>query len=269
MSYHAIITGSTDGIGKLAAQELARLGHRIFLHGRSAEKLEKTRKEILSELPEARVDTLTGDLSDFSSIADLTREGFDRLDRIDILINNAGIYHSAQSTTPEGLDMRFMVNYIAPMMTTHAWLPLLRKSDHRRVVNLSSAAQSPVDLAALRGEVSLTESTAYAQSKLALTSWSFQLDEEHEELTVVALNPGSLLNTKMVSEAFGKYWSPAEKGSQKICELALASKIENEPNAYYDNDQERYTRAHKDAYDQEKQSELREVSLQIIEKYKV
>ncbi|ACN15527.1 putative short-chain dehydrogenase (SDR-family protein) [Desulforapulum autotrophicum HRM2] len=94
---------------------------------------------------------------------------------IDVLINNAGIYNSAESRNKDGQDIRFAVNYLAPYVLTDRLLPLLKKASDARIINLSSAAQALVSHEALTGKENLSEGDAYAQSKLALTMWSFYL----------------------------------------------------------------------------------------------
>ena len=121
-----------------------------------------------------------------------------------MLINNAGIFKTPEPITQDGLDVRFAVNTIAPYLLTQKLLPLLGASG--RVINLSSAAQSPVDPEALAGRVRLSDDlTTYAQSKLALTMWSrsMALSLKDEGPVIIAVNPGSLLGTKMVKEGFG------------------------------------------------------------------
>ncbi len=267
MRQQILITGSTDGIGKIAANQLAQLGHKVFIHGRNPDKLKSTLSEIKSAIPDAQIESILGDLSDFASIRTMSDDLLNKTDSLDILIHNAGIYNSPMDRTKDGLDIRFMVNYLAPIVLSQNWMPLFEKSTKKRIVSLSSAAQSSISLAALRGEQTMQASEAYAQSKLAITSWSFDLGIEHPELSAVALNPGSLLNTKMVAEAFGKHWSPAEKGSDKICQLALADSIENTPYSYYDNDAGKYARAHADAYDEDKRSQLKATTIDILAKF--
>ncbi|MEM1003247.1 MAG: SDR family NAD(P)-dependent oxidoreductase, partial [Bacteroidota bacterium] len=196
------------------------------------------------------------DLSDFNSIQKMIDEISSDFSKLDVLINNAGVYNSPKQLTNDHLDMRFAVNYFAPYQLTNGLLPFLEKSSAPRVINLSSAAQSMVSIDALLGKTLITEQNAYAQSKLALTMWSFYLSNKEKNLNVIAVNPGSLLNTKMVQQAFGQHWSSADKGAVILHKLALSEEFKNSSGKYFDNDKGDFNNAHADAYNQEKINEL-------------
>ena len=251
-----LITGSTDGIGKLAAEKLAHEGHHLYLHGRNAEKLARVIAEMKVKCGNGHIDGFVADLSSFESVKKMTDEVLEKLPKLDVLINNAGIYKSANARNADGLDLRFVVNYLAPYYQTNAWLPLLEKGANARIINLSSAAQKSVDLAVLKGEKQDTEQATYAQSKLALTMWSYELAKTLNYITVIPLNPGSLLNTNMVKEAFGHHWSSAEKGAQIIYQLAVSEQYAGITGKYFDNDHGAFGRPHADVYDEGKIQEL-------------
>jgi NAD(P)-dependent dehydrogenase (short-subunit alcohol dehydrogenase family) len=122
-------------------------------------------------------------------------------------------------------------------------------------------------LTALTGEEEIGAQRAYAQSKLALTMWSFYLAQQWPFATVVAVNPGSLLNTKMVKEAFGQHWAPVDKGAQILNELALVDHFANATGKYFDNDIGDFNMAHTDAYASQKVTELLRVTQSIIASY--
>jgi NAD(P)-dependent dehydrogenase (short-subunit alcohol dehydrogenase family) len=135
-----------------------------------------------------------------------------------------------------GLDVRFVVNTIAPYLLTQRLLPMLGTSG--RVVNLSSAAQSPVDLDALAGKRRLGEMPAYAQSKLALTMWSFELARKlgKNGPAIIAVNPGSMLGSKMVKEAYGVAGGDLRIGADILCRAALTDEFAAASGQYFDND---------------------------------
>ena len=241
MTKTILITGSTDGIGKLAALKLAEAGHQVYVHGRNADKLASVIAEVKAVATRAAVDNIDGfvaDFSDLNAVRKMAAEVNEKLPKLDVLINNAGIYTTASPTTKDGLDVRFVVNYLAPYELTNALLPLLKKSSKARIVNLSSAAQAPISYKAFAGQDRLADKDAYAQSKLALTMWSMDLAETvaADDINVIAVNPGSLLNTKMVDEAYGEYWSPADKGANILTELAISDEFANDTGKYFDND---------------------------------
>lgn len=247
-----LITGSTDGIGKLAAIKLAKDGHQIVLHGRNSEKLQQTISETKELASNENIQGFVSDLSDFSSIQKIITELNKAYSKIDILINNAGVFKSSNQQNQDGIDLRFAVNYFAPYLLTQGLLPLLKNSDSPGVINLSSAAQAPISIDALKGIETLSSQESYAQSKLALTMWSFAFANEHPDILTIAVNPGSLLNTKMAIEAYGQYWSTADKGANIIYDLAILDQFTNRSGKYFDNDKGIFSNAHHDAYDQEK-----------------
>ena len=251
-----LITGSTDGIGKITAIKLAKDGHQMLIHGRNSEKLKQTISEIKTISNTKNVNGLVADLSDFGSIQKMVAKLVNEYSKIDVLINNAGVYNSLNQTNNNDLDMRFAVNYFAPYILSNSIRSLLQKSSSPRVINLSSAAQSNVSFEALHGTEELTVQTAYAQSKLALTMWSFYFAKKNPEICTIAVNPGSLLNTKMVQEAFGQHWSSADKGADILYDLAISIKYLNSSGAYFDNDKGSFNKAHSDAYNQEKITRL-------------
>lgn len=259
-----IITGSTDGIGKLAAIQLAKDGHEIYIHGRNEAKLFNVISEIQSISKNQDVKGFVADLSTMTAVKQLAKDIKATVSKIDVLINNAGVYNSKISQTSDGLDMRFAVNYFAPYVLTNELLSLFEKAESPRLINLSSAAQSPVSLAALTGKTTISEQVAYAQSKLALTMWSFHLAAKQSQLQVIAVNPGSLLNTNMVKEAFGTHWSSADKGADILYNLAVSEVHKGITGKYFDNDKGMYGNAHTDAYDEEKIAVLLQQTADIL-----
>ena len=252
MSKSILITGSTDGIGKLAAEKLAKEGHAIYLHGRNPQKLEKLVSAIKQESGNEQIKGFVADFSDLDAVKSMADNVLTEISTLDVLINNAGVFKSPTDQTKEGLDIRFVVNYLAPYMLTQALLPVLEKASAPRIINLSSAAQAPVSLEALAGKKRLSFRESYAQSKLALTMWSFHLAKAHPHMTVIPVNPGSLLNTNMVREGFGTFWSSADKGGKILYDLAVSAEYEGQSGKYFDNDkgQEKgaFGEAHADAY---------------------
>ncbi|MEX0273472.1 MAG: SDR family NAD(P)-dependent oxidoreductase [Flavobacteriaceae bacterium] len=255
-----LITGSTDGIGKLTALKLAREGHQVYLHGRNAEKLATTISEVKDIAKNEDIKGYVADFSDLDSVKHMAQQISNDVSHIDILINNAGVYKSNISQTKNGVDIRFAVNYFAPYVLTRALLPLLQNGQDTRLINLSSAAQSAVSLEALLGQESISVGEAYAQSKLALTMWSFHMAKSVPDITVIAVNPGSLLNTKMVKEAFGNHWSPADKGVDILYELALSEDHKDASGTYFDNDKGYFGKAHPEAYNKREIDQLIQVT---------
>lgn len=246
-----LITGSTDGIGKLTALKLAQKGHQVYIHSRDSEKLDSVIAGIKSKTGNQNIGGFQGDFSSLDAVKKMADQIKKDLLGIDILINKAGILKSRESLNKEGLDIRFVVNFLAPSLLTELLIPLLKKGKDPRIINLSSAAQAPVSFSALKGKQILSQQESYAQSKLALTMYSFDLARTHEQIGVIAVNPGSLLNTKMVAQAYGRHCSSADKGADILYDLAVSTAYNGVTGKYFDNDQGCFAQAHPDAYDKD------------------
>ena len=258
MSKTILITGSTDGIGLEAAKKLAEQGHRVLLHGRNPEKLQKVADE-LSSIGE--IESYTADLTDMDAVRSMAKQVSDKHETLDVLMNNAGILKSPNSRTKYGIDIRFVVNSFAPCLLTELLLPLLKKADKGRVINLSSAAQAPVNPQDMKGNMQgkggdLSTMAAYSQSKLALTMWSFHLAESlgGDGPAVIALNPGSLIDTKMVQEGFGHAAKDITVGTDILVRAALSDEFANANGQYFDNDSNQFADPHPDCLDPAKRS---------------
>lgn len=252
-----LVTGSTDGIGLETAGMLVSLGHNVLLHGRNPAKLEKAEKA-LSAIPDGgRVESHVADLSRLADVDALAKAVAEKHAELDMLINNAGVYSAPDLVTPDGLDVRFAVNTIAPYLLTQRLLPLLGASG--RVINLSSAAQSPVNPDALAGRSRVSDDfTTYGQSKLALTMWSrsMGLSLGDNGPAIIAVNPGSMLGTKMVKEAFGATGKDIRIGANILRLAALADEFASASGKYFDNDSGRFASPHPDALDSGKTREI-------------
>tara|TARA_R110002096_G_scaffold14719_6_gene51822 strand:+ start:679 stop:1518 length:840 start_codon:yes stop_codon:yes gene_type:complete len=257
MTKTILITGSTDGIGFETAKALYAQGHRIVLHGRSATKLAATEAALRKLSNDGQTEAYLADISSMTDVVALGEALVANDEKIDVVINNAGVFHSADTFTDDGLDMRFAVNTLAPCLLTQRLLPLLQTG--ARVVNLSSAAQSPVDLEALAGKVRIPDQfNAYAQSKLALTMWSATMARLHQArgLIFVAVNPGSLLATKMVKEGFGRDGNDIRIGSDILVRAALGEEFADASGKYFDNDKGGFGPPHLDALDSAKTAQV-------------
>lgn len=255
MAKTLLLTGATDGIGLETAKVLASQGHTVLLHGRNPSKLETVAAE-LTKLPGAgRLETYVADLSDLAEVDALADAVARKHQTLDVLINNAGVFKTSAPLTADGLDVRFVVNTIAPYLLTKKLLPLLGPSG--RVVNLSSAAQAPVDLRALTGKIRLADMEAYAQSKLAITMWSRQMAEAHKDgPMIVAVNPGSLLATKMVREGFGTSGNDITIGTDILTRAALSDEFAVASGKYFDNDAGRFASPHPDGLNTRKSDDV-------------
>jgi len=256
MSKTILLTGATDGIGLETAKRLVTQGYSLLVHGRNAEKLTATMDLLSQQGGKVSIESFQADLSRRAEVEDLASRIRARHSRLDIIINNAGVYKTAGSTAVRGIDLRILVNTVAPYLLTRQLLPLMPAN--ARVINLSSAAQAPVDPDTFFGEKRLADDEAYAQSKLALTMWTFHLASElgSSGPAVIAVNPASLLATKMVKEAYGLEGNDLGIGAEILVRASLDEEFANASGLYYDNDQRCFADPHPQALNPEHNKHL-------------
>ncbi|MEL0646405.1 SDR family NAD(P)-dependent oxidoreductase [Pseudoalteromonas agarivorans] len=260
MNKTILLTGATDGIGLETAKMLLAQGHTVLLHGRNKDKLNTVQASLNADYPQGSTVSYVADLSDMAQVQALAKNVLSDLQQadmiLDVLINNAGVYKLANITTKAGLDARFAVNTIAPYLLTKLLLPAMNTQS--RVVNVSSAAQSSINFESLVGNRPLSDSVAYAQSKLAITMWSRHLGLALKGTgpLVVSVNPKSLLGSKMVKDAYGLDGGDLKLGADIFCRAALSDEFKEATGLYFDNDAERFAPPHPDALNNDKTQQL-------------
>jgi NAD(P)-dependent dehydrogenase (short-subunit alcohol dehydrogenase family) len=263
-----LITGSTDGVGKLVAQRLAEGGARVLLHGRNREKGEGVLAESRARTGSDRIEFYLADLASLDDVRRLAAEVSGKHDRLDVLINNAGIGFGPRGAmrrevSRDGHELRFAVNYLSGFLLTHLLLPALKKSGAARVVNVASAGQYPIDF----DDVMLTRgyegTRAYRQSKLAQVMFTIDLADRLKEagVTVNCLHPATFMNTNMVRESGYAPASSVDDGADAILHLATAPELDGTTGLYFDG--KRPARANGQAYDADARRRLRDLSLSL------
>jgi NAD(P)-dependent dehydrogenase (short-subunit alcohol dehydrogenase family) len=251
-----LVTGATDGLGKRVAFELAAGGATVLLHGRSRKRLEATLEEAREGTGSEKLGLYLADLSSLGEVRTLADRVLTEQDRLDVLVNNAGVIAGERRESGDGYELTFAVNYLAHFLLTHLLLPLLRDSAPARVVNVASAGQSPIDFDDVMLERGYGGMKAYTQSKLAQVIFTFELAERlgASGVTVNALHPASLMDTKMVLETFGRSMSTVEEGAEATVRLAASPELEGVTGRYFDGTRE--GRAERQAYDEEARKRL-------------
>ena len=264
MSKTILITGSTDGIGLETAKMLAEKGENIIIHGRNKEKVKKV-EGVLKEINNTvEVKSIVADLSELDKVREMAEILLKECPQIDVLINNAGVLVVDNTKTKDNLETRFVVNTIAPYLLTKLLLPIIKEDG--RIINLSSAAQSPVDLSSLKEWKPMSHDEAYAQSKLAIAMWSIELAKEHKDgPSILAVNPKSFLGSKMVKEAYKTEGHDLRIGADLLTRMAISKEFEDITGKYYDNDFGHFDNPHPYALDDYNRAELIRVMDEILE----
>jgi NAD(P)-dependent dehydrogenase (short-subunit alcohol dehydrogenase family) len=261
----ALITGSTDGVGRVVAKRLADSGWRVLVHGRDRERGESLVAEI--KAAGGAAEFLSADLSSMAEVRGLADAVQKATSRLDLLINNAGlgsgVSRTTRRTSADGHELLFAVNYLTGFLLTHLLLPLVKNGTPARIVNVSSVGQQAIDF----GDVMLTHgysgSRAYCQSKLAQIL--FTIDLAHalagSGVTVNALHPATYMNTTMVRQSGVTPIGSVEDGADAILKLAVSPELDGKSGLYFNGQRE--ARADAQAYDADARRRLKALSLEL------
>lgn len=263
----ALVTGATAGLGRAVAKALARDGRHVLVHGRDARRAAAVVQEIRRS-----GGTAQSYLADFGSL-DQTRALAEEVraehGALQLLVNNAGVGtgrppYRRRKLSADGHELRFAVNYLAPVLLARRLVPALAKGAPARIVNVGSSGQAPIDFADLRMDAGYSGIQAYFRSKFALAAGTFDLAEELEDrgITVNCLHPASLMNTHMVRQALIPPMSTVGTGVKAVLNLAVGPAGGTLTGRYFDGVNE--ARAHAGTYDAATRSRLREVTADLL-----
>ena len=212
-----LVTGATDGIGKVSARVLAELGAKVIIVGRNPEKSAIVLAELRSISGNENIDLLMADLAVMQEVRDLAEQVINRYDRIDVLLNNAGGYFTKHEITSDGLEMTFALNHMSYFLLTNKLMELLKYSAPARIVNVSSDAHYGVDIEFknLNGEQEYKAWKAYQKSKLANVLFTYELLKKVPgNITVNCLHPGFVATN--FGHNNGWFFGPVLKIAQRI-----------------------------------------------------
>jgi len=240
-----LVTGANSGIGKATALGLARLGGTVVMACRSATRGETARQDVVRDSGNSRVYLEIVDLASEESTRSFAEEFKRKYPRLDVLINNAGVYTAHREVTLDGLERTFEVNYLSGFLLTHLLLDLLKKSAPSRIVNVSSSAHSggTIHFDDLQGEQRYGGFGAYGQSKLAQVLFTRELARRLEgtRVTVNACHPGVIRTnlgmggTSAVVRFVRLFFKGPEKGAQTPIYLAVSPEVERVTGQYFAN----------------------------------
>jgi NAD(P)-dependent dehydrogenase (short-subunit alcohol dehydrogenase family) len=259
----ALVTGSTDGVGRVVAERLGEMGARVLVHGRDRARGEAVVADIRAGGGNAEL--LIADLAALAEVRRLAEAVRNTTDQLDILINNAGIGSAgaARQTSADGHELRFAVNYLAGFLLTYLLLPLVKQSAPARIVNVASAGQQAIDFADVMLTRGYSGSRAYCQSKLGQILFTVDLAHELDGsgVTVNALHPATYMNTTMVRRAGVTPISTVEEGAEAILNLAAGPALAGRSGLYFNGLRE--ARADRQAYDADARARLRALSREL------
>ncbi len=193
----AVVTGSNTGLGLATAEALAGAGAEVVLAVRNLDKGDAARAQILGTYPEATVHLQSLDLGSLDSVRAAAAELSERHDRLDLLINNAGLMYTKWQTTSDGFEMQMGVNHLGHFALTNLLLERLMSTENSRIVAVSSVAhkiRSTLDPATMMSGEKYDRVAAYGRSKLANLLFTYELQRRLEAAgsTTIALaaHPG-------------------------------------------------------------------------------
>jgi len=254
-----VVTGSTGGLGREVARRIASRGAHVVVHGRNRDRGMELVREIEREgMGSARF--YAADLASFAQVRELAEVILRDYDRLDVLVNNAGIGSAPDERllSEDGHELRFQVNYLSGFLLTRMLLPRLLESAPSRIVNVSSLAQTPIDFEDVMIDQNFSGGRAYAQSKLAQVLFTFDLAAELAGTGVIvnSLHPATYMDTGMVRRAGVRPRATVAEGADAVMQLVTSSDIAC--GQFYNG--LRPARANAQAYDTEARQRLRRLS---------
>lgn len=236
-----LITGGNGGIGKVTARELAKLGADVVVAAREAQKTQDALAELATH---GSVEHLPVDLASLASVRQAARAYLERFDRLDVLINNAGVFPTKLTLTEDGFEAQIGVNHLAHFVLTDALLDCLKASAPSRVVTVTSKLHKggAIDFDSFRGGQKYSAQKAYGQSKLANVLFALELAERLQGTGVTSncLHPGAVRTDIMrqvpgiVRWLVNLSFVDVDKGAQTSIMLATDADLAAVTGQYYD-----------------------------------
>src|SRR3954454_16642516 len=262
----ALITGSTDRVGRYVAGKLAAAGARVLIHGRDRDRAETLGDEI-RRAGRGEAIFYQADLSSPAGARELADAVLADHKRLDIFVSDAGIGSRSRGAgrleSADGYELRFAVNYLSGFLLAYTLLPLLKASAPSRIVNVASLGQHPIDFDDVMITKDYSGSRAYAQSKLAQIMFTIDLARElaGSGVTVNSLHPATYMNTTMVREGGITPMSTVEQGGDAILHLATGDGVAAKTGLFFNGMRE--AQANAQAYDPAARRRLHELSLEL------
>lgn len=246
MKKRVLVTGGTSGIGKQTALELAKLDYEVILLSRSAEKGERVRQELVRKSGNPDIKMYKADLSSFSSIRSFAYEFKKNCDKLDVLVNNAGVYLAKRYLNEDGIELTFATNHLGPFLLTNLLLDLLKKSNSARIINVSSAAHAGTrfDFDDYNKTRKYSGFGTYGESKLCNVLHSYELADRLKEYSITSnvLHPGFIASSfaknngllyKIGVTLLRPFAKSVNKGAETSVYLASSDEVEGITGKYF------------------------------------
>jgi retinol dehydrogenase 14 len=272
-----LVTGATSGIGRATAQALAGMGRSLVILGRDPSALEAVSAEIRASTGNDAVEVLHADLGSLDSIRDAADRFRVNHDRLDVLINNAGLQWFHRTVTVDGFETTFAVNYLAPFLLTNLLLDVLERSAPSRIVNVTSTAlrRGRIDFEDLQGAQRFEGMQAYNNSKLAIVLFTYELARRLEGTGVSAncVHPGVVrtnmghgerppLRWRLLITLSRPFMRTPEQGARTSVYAATAAELEGVSGRFFANGRE--ARTSESSYDADLAKRLWDVSAALV-----
>ena len=242
-----LVTGATDGIGRVTALKLAQTGAKIILVGRNAAKGERVIAEIKRVSGNAEIEFELADLSSQQDIRALAKRLDDRLPHLDVLVNNVGAWFDRRAMSPDGIEMTFALNHLGYFLLTGLLLETLTRAPAARIVNVSSMAHRgrQIDFDDPQGAANYSGWRAYQASKLANILFTYHLAEKLADrgVSVNCLHPGFVASKFAHNNGGWLKWMMIivqqlvaineEKGARTSAYLAMAPEVAGVSGKYF------------------------------------
>jgi NAD(P)-dependent dehydrogenase (short-subunit alcohol dehydrogenase family) len=251
-----LVTGSTDGIGRQTAVDLARMGAHVIVHGRNPERASEALDFVRSTTGSKEVSAAYGDLGSMDEIRQMAEDLKRKVDRIDVLVNNAGVYKNERILSNDGIELTFAVNHLSYFFLTGLLFDLVLTAPGGRIVNVASQAHSSqLDFENLEGEKHYEAYDAYARSKLCNLLFTYKLASMLAGSTTTAnvLHPG-VISTKLLHAGWGSGGSRLSEGSKTSVYLSASPEVDGINGKYFVN--RRLARSSTISYDLDTQDKL-------------
>ena len=189
-----LITGANSGLGYFTAKALAEKNAHVILACRTLGKAKSAISKLNYLNPAGKFTPLELDLADLNNVSEMVSKISSEFEKLDLLINNAGIMHPPKTLSVQGFEIQFAVNHLAHMLLTLKLLPLIEKKEKSRIVTVTSGAQffGKVGWKNLKAENYYNKWESYANSKLANVMFALELSEQLEKKNILSLaaHPG-------------------------------------------------------------------------------